>query len=66
MPGSDGIFLLDYLNTEYPKKVKTFLCSGFLNESEYNFAKYNIEKIITKPFNVEDEISYFRSLIGVA
>lgn len=62
MPGSDGLVVLEYVS-KIEKKPKVIVSSGFV---EYqNIAEnYNIEKIITKPFVLEDEMLFIEKILS--
>ena len=65
MPDSDGLELLNYVRDHYKGKLKTYLCSGFLDEAKYDLSVYKLERIIPKPFKVTDELANFRKVLNL-
>ena len=65
MPDSDGLELLNYVRDFYTGNIKTYLCSGFLDEAKHDLSVYKLERIISKPFKVTDELANFRKVLDL-
>ncbi|MBL4703745.1 MAG: response regulator [Flavobacteriales bacterium] len=61
MPGSDGMVILKHVaNAE--RKPKIIVSSGF-SEYEKLVSKFDIDKFMLKPFQLENEINYLAKLL---
>lgn len=64
MPNADGIALLDYVAQEIDYPIPTFVCSGYLEPDRGKLERFTIHRIIPKPFNVKEELEYFREFLA--
>jgi DNA-binding NtrC family response regulator len=65
MPGSDGYVLLDFLQKEYKEEdLLVYVCSGYVDEAVLLTDKYNITRIINKPFSLTKEIEMIEESIA--
>jgi len=63
MPESDGTDLLEYIKTSNKSDITTFVWSGFLNAQQFDLSNYEIERVISKPFDITEELDYFTKLL---
>ncbi|MEM7100064.1 MAG: response regulator [Pseudomonadota bacterium] len=61
MPKGDGFVVLDYLH-EHGTNARIYVCSGYIDDETAALSRYNIQRIIRKPFSFAEELKYFRSL----
>ena len=65
MPESDGYVLLDFLKDEHKQEdLIVFVCSGYIDEAGELLAKYDVARIIDKPFSLMKELEVIEESIS--
>ncbi len=60
MPDGDGVHLLEFVSANF-EKVPVLLLSGFTERSEEELLKLGARKLLLKPTDIDDLISYVKS-----
>lgn len=64
MPEFSGYDLLHALQDEpLSYRPEVFVCSGFIADEEEDFYELGVTRLIHKPFDVDQEVGFFRELI---
>lgn len=63
MPVKDGYFVLEHIKSK-KINVKTWVYSGHLLSNEKMLENYNVDKILTKPFDMKDSVNEIMSLVS--
>ena len=64
-PGISGIELVQYINDNFPT-IKTIICSAFISEEKLKTYNQIADKVIQKPFNVDEYISTVNWLLKIS
>ena len=62
MPDGDGLKLIDFVKNELDKKVPIIMLSAFSETPEAELLERGALRLISKPVNIDDLISYIKSL----
>lgn len=62
MPEANGYVLLDYLK-ENNLNIKTFVCTGCLDETQKIENDYSVLEIISKPFQIEPTLKLIKDAL---
>ena len=64
MPYFSGYDFLNALQTEpLPYCPRMFVCSGYI-APDSNFDQFGVTRLIHKPFDINEEVAYFRELVN--